>query len=165
MMNNVHKVRHTGNFGRNISLLTFKGGIVLNIWIILGITYIVISLTFMSLVEANKIKPSKVSRIFYSDDESFIKSWKKTKEKGILIYTIKNGAMYTAVYGIIEFIITPKDDNSIMYWREHWREDILLLVVTVVFCSLIISLVRWGVEQHRYSKLKEKVENDNTKNV
>lgn len=135
------------------------------IWIILGIVYIVISLTFKSLIEANKINPSKVSRIFYSDDESFIKSWKKTKEKGILMYTIKNGAMFTAVYGIIGFIFTQKNYISIMYWREHWREDILLLVVLVVFYSLTTSLVRWGVEKHRYNKLKEKVENDNMKNV
>lgn len=131
------------------------------IWIILGIAYIVISLTFTSLIKANKIKPSKVSRIFCSDDENFIKSWKKTKEKGILMYTIKNGAMYTAVYGIIGFMSTQKNDISIRYWRE----DILLLVVIVFFGGLIISLTRWGIETHRYNKLKEELENDNIKTV
>jgi uncharacterized membrane protein len=102
--------------------------------------YLVISLTFWFLVKANKIKLSKVSRLFYYDDESFIKSWKKTKEKGILMNNIKNVILFTASYGIIEFINFSKDNNSIMYWREH----ILLLVVTVVIFGLLSSLIRWG---------------------
>ncbi len=136
----------------------------MTIWIILGITilfiFLVISLTFWFLVKANKIKPSKISRLFYYDDESFIKSWDKTKEKGILMYNIKNVVMFTAFYGIIEFINFSKDNNSIMYWREH----ILLLVVTVVIFALLSSPIRYGVEQDRYSKLKEKVKNNNIKN-
>lgn len=133
----------------------------MTIWIILGITILVINLTFLYLIKGNKIKPSKVSRIFYYDDESFIKSWEKTKEKGILMYNIKNVIMLTAFYGIIGFINFSKDDNSIMYWREH----ILLLVVTVVIFGFLSSLIRWGIEQDRYSKLKEKVKNDNIKNI
>jgi len=66
----------------------------LTVWIILGFTLpvviLVISLTFLFLVKANKIKPSKVSRMFYIDDESFIKSWEKAKEKGRLMYNIKS---------------------------------------------------------------------------
>ncbi|MCJ7688557.1 MAG: hypothetical protein MUO60_04465 [Clostridiaceae bacterium] len=133
----------------------------MTIWIILGIAIIVISLTFGFLIKANKIKPSKVSRIFYYDDESFIKSWKKTKEKGALMYNIKNVIMFTAFYGIIGFINFSKDDNSIMYWREH----ILLLVVTVVIFSFLTSLIKGGIDHDRYSKLKGKVKNDNKKNV
>ncbi|MBK5241924.1 hypothetical protein [Clostridium sp.] len=133
----------------------------MTIWIILGITILfvilVISLTFWFLVKANKIKPSKVSRLFYYDDESFIKSWEKTKEKGILLYNIKNVIMFTVSYGIIGFFNFSKDNNSIIYWREH----ILLLVVTVVIFGFLSSLIRWGVEQDRYSKLKEKVKNNN----
>lgn len=113
------------------------------------------------LVTTNRIKPNKVTRLFYYDkiksNESFIKSWEKTKEKGILIYNIKTVIMFTTVYGIIGLIYFSKDNNSIMYGREH----IPLLVITFVFFSLITSLVIWGIKQDRYSKLKEKVENDN----
>ncbi|MGH4118952.1 hypothetical protein [Clostridium sp.] len=136
----------------------------MTIWIILGITllfiFLVVSLIFWFLVKANKIKPSKISRLFYYDDENFIKSWEKIKEKGILMHNIKNVVMFTAFYGIIGFINFSKDNNSIMYWREH----ILLLVVTVVIFALLSSLISWGIEQDRYSKLKEKVKNDNIKN-
>jgi hypothetical protein len=114
-----------------------------------------------NVFKANKIKPSKVSRLFYYDDESFIKSWEKTKEKGILIYNIKNVIMFTVSYGIIGFFNFSKDNNSIMYWSEH----ILLLVVTVVLFGLLSSIIRWGIETDRYSKLKEKMKNDNIKNI
>lgn len=79
-----------------ISLYNYLGGI--NIGINMGIVKIgvsvfvaiaVTSLTFQYLVTTKKIKISKISKIFYDDDESFIKSWKKTQEKGMLKYIIK----------------------------------------------------------------------------
>lgn len=100
-----------------------------------------------------------LTKFFYSDDESFIKSWERTKEKGILTYNIKHGPMYTAGYGISILIIFSKDNNSIMYGREH----ILLLVIVIIIFSLLSSLIGWGIAKDRYSKLKEKVKNDNIK--
>jgi hypothetical protein len=69
--------------------------------------------------------------------------------------------MFTVSYGIIGFFNFSKDNNSIMYWSEH----ILLLVVTVVLFGLLSSIIRWGIETDRYSKLKEKMKNDNIKNI
>lgn len=128
--------------------------------IIAAIVSIVIGLTLWFLVTTNKIKTNKVTNLFYYDDESFIKSWKKTKENGILMYIIKNVIMFTAFYGILILITFSKDNNSITYGYEH----ILPLIIGVVICGLLSSLIRWGVEQDRYSKLKEKVENLNVKN-
>ena len=48
------------------------------------VAFVVTSLIFRYLVTANKIKISKISKIFYEDDESFIESWGKTREKGML---------------------------------------------------------------------------------
>lgn len=137
----------------------------MTICIILGITLsiiiLVISLTFLFLIKANKIKPSKVSRIFYIDDESFIKSWEKAKEKGRLMYDIKSFIMYTVFNGILVLIILTKDNNSVMYVREH----ILSLLILISVFSLLSTLIRWGIGQDRYSKLKEKVKNINTRNI
>lgn len=126
---------------------------IVKIGVIVTIASLVISLTFMFLVTTNKIKTSKITRLFYYDDDNFIKSWEKVKEKGILKYNIKNVIMFTTFYGIIGFANFSRDNNSIMYWREH----ILLLVVTVVIFALLSSLIIWGIEQERYNKLKEKV--------
>jgi hypothetical protein len=134
---------------------------IVKIAVIVLIVIGVITLTFWFLITKNKIKPNKVTKLFYYDDDSFIKSWESIKEKGILVHNIKNVIMFTVWFGIIGFINFSKDNNSKMYWREH----ILSMVVTVVIFSLLSSLIRWGIEQGRYNKLKEKVKNDNIKNI
>lgn len=45
------------------------------------IIYLVTSLLFKNLIKSNKIKSSKVSRIFYIDDEKFIENWEKNRKK------------------------------------------------------------------------------------
>ncbi|MFT5875132.1 MAG: hypothetical protein ACI8WT_004113 [Clostridium sp.] len=114
---------------------------------------IIMCAIFEFLITTNEIKPNKLTKLFYSDDESFIKFWKKTKEKGILMYTIKNGTMYTSVYGMLILIILSEDNNSIMYGREH----IPLLGITIIIFSLLSSIIGWGIGRYRYNKLKEKV--------
>lgn len=65
-----------------------SGGIVMVAWekllgfVLIPVISSLISPVFEFLIKRNKIKPNKVSRIFYEDDESFIKSWKKIKEIG-----------------------------------------------------------------------------------
>lgn len=49
----------------------------IKILVILLIIYICTGLLFKYLIKSNKIKSSKVSRIFYTDDEKFIKYWEK----------------------------------------------------------------------------------------
>jgi hypothetical protein len=112
----------------------------------------VMSIIFWFLVTENKIKPNKLTKLFYYDDESFIKSWAITKEKGMLMHNIKNVIWFTATNGVIVSTIILKDNNSRMYGREH----ILLLVITTIITGLITSLIKWGIEHDRYSKLKEK---------
>ncbi|MCB2340229.1 hypothetical protein [Clostridium estertheticum] len=108
-----------------------------------------------------EMKPNKLTRLFYCDDEIFIKYWKKRKEKGILMNNLKTIIIFTAWYGIMVLFFFLKDNNSIMYRREH----ILLLVTTTIIFALISSLISWGQEHHRYIKLKEKVKNENIKNL
>lgn len=54
------------------------------------IIYLVTSLLFKNLIKSNKIKSSKVSRIFYIDDEKFIENWKKNRKKGKFMYVLYN---------------------------------------------------------------------------
>ena len=111
---------------------------------------IIMTETFRFLITSNEIKPNKLTKLFYSDDESFIKSWEIAKGKGMLISNFKNVILFTAWYGIMGFVTFSKDNYSIMYAHEH----ILLLVITIIIFGLISSLSTWGAKKNRYRKLK-----------
>lgn len=49
--------------------LGFSRFFVLKVLIVLVIALFIISLIFRYLIKSNKIKPSKLSRLFYMDDE------------------------------------------------------------------------------------------------
>ncbi|WPC43839.1 hypothetical protein [Clostridium sp. JS66] len=52
-------------------------GFVLLAIIAISLPISVTSLAFKYLIKKNIIRPSKISRIFYNNDENFIISWKK----------------------------------------------------------------------------------------
>jgi len=124
---------------------------------------IVISLICQYLVTTNKIKVSKISKIFYTDDESFIKSWGKTQERGLIKYIIINIISYTVIMGILGIVIILCQRNGYGYeLRQQQLLDYLLMgVVLGAYNSL-----GWVKNKNRYNRLKEedKVKSDNIKN-
>lgn len=125
----------------------------MNIGIIIFLSLFGISLTFQIFIRKNIIKPSKISRIFYQDDERFINSWRKTQEKGILRYVINNIIFMTVTMGIIGIISTVyKPQNQTLF--EYLSIGVIL--------GLVISIL-WGDNQNRYNRLKENINNDNKK--
>ena len=135
--------------------LGFNMGI-LKILVIFLVAILVIGLIFQYLIKTNKIKPSKVSRLFHNDDESFIQSWKKIKEKGMLKYTIKNSISYTIMMGIIGIVFIL--NKLSMYGYEQSQTVYVALIVGAIL-GLMNSLIGWGINSDRYSRLKEKAEN------
>lgn len=129
-----------------------------DIGFIVLLAFVVISLIFRCLIRKNVIKPSKISRIFYQDDESFINYWRKTQEKGILKYIIKNIIYMTITFGIIDSVI-------ILYKPQR---QILTLFNYLLICVIsgLIGYVSWGDNQNKYNQLKEKenMENYNINN-
>ena len=83
------------------------------------VAFIVISLICQYLcqylINTNKIKASKISKIFYSDDESFIKSWGKTQERGFIKYIIISIISYTVITGILGIVIILCQRNEYGY--------------------------------------------------
>lgn len=132
-------------------------GIVLLAIGITSFTFIVISRTFQCLIRKNIIKPSKISKIFYHDDEMFINSWRKTQEEGILKFIIKN-----AIAVIVMVVIIGKITN--LYRTQS--ETLFGYLLTGVISSLIIIPILWSENQNKYNKLKEKrnIEDDNINN-
>ncbi|WPC39659.1 hypothetical protein [Clostridium sp. JS66] len=122
-------------------------GIVLFVIVLISITIVVILITFKYLIKKNIIKPSKISRIFYNDDEIFIDSWKKTQEKGILKYMIKNVIIETIAIGILGKVI-------ILYKPE--MGSLFVYLLTGIIAGLMLTSIYWSENQNRYNQLKEK---------
>jgi len=106
--------------------------------------------TLKFLIKKSKIKPNKVSKIFYEDDKSFIKSWKKISEKGMLRYTIKSTTITTAILTILfTFLILNK------FSMHEYEQQLFVILRMCVLLGLFSSLLRWCVNSFRYSELKD----------
>lgn len=106
------------------------------------------SLTLRCLIKKNIIKPSKISRIFYQDDESFINSWEKTQEKGLLKYIIKNiifATVMTGIMGIVSILYKPQGMTMFFYLSMG------------VIGGLVFS-ISWDDNKNKYNRLKENME-------
>ena len=120
-----------------------------DIWnfIIIGVV-VAANLIFRFLISANIIKPSKISKIFYEDDESFIKYWGKTQEKGLLRFIIKNVIFWTIVVCVI--ILISKLIRHGLWQYQTWLETF----GSGIMFGLIDSLV-WMKNEDRYNKLEQ----------
>ena len=105
------------------------------------------------LISTNKIKSSKVSRFFYDNDENFIKSWKRTEEKGFLRYTLNNIILSTAVMGIMSIFFLLNKRSMFGYEQSQTLRAVLL---TGVIFGLIVSPIEWMRNEFRDRRLKEK---------
>lgn len=103
------------------------------------------SLIFRFLIKKNIIKPNKISGIFYQDDESFINSWRKTQEKGILKYIIKNVILMTVMTGILGTV-------SILYKPQGMTMFFYLSMGPIVG---LVRSISWSDNQNKYNQLKE----------
>lgn len=116
---------------------------IIQILVIFIIVYFATILLFRYLVKSNKIKPSKVSRIFYADDEKFIKDWKKSRKKHKLKYVLYNFIINSIVI-LITFIMCSVFVGG----------DLNLGIL----CGLLIGDIfvlpyKWNVNEEKYYKL------------
>ncbi len=132
------------------------------ITIIVIVACIVIALIFQYLIIIKKLKPNKLSKLFYEDNESFIISWEKTREKGMLKHTLKNTIIAIVLMGIIGMFLIL--NNRSMYGYDQSQTLFVSLSVGVIL-GLINSLTGWVIRQNRYRELKRKVDSDNMNNT
>jgi amino acid transporter len=134
---------------------------VLRIWVVF-LVVVVINLTFQYLIKTNRMKPSKASRLFYNDDERFIKSWKKTQEKGVLKYIIGNIIFCTAAMGIMGIVFIL---NKLSLYGYEGSQTLVVALSMGAVLGLITSLIGWGTNHDRYSRLKQKKGNNNNRHT
>jgi uncharacterized ion transporter superfamily protein YfcC len=115
--------------------------------IILVIAIIAISFIFQYLIHIEKIKPTKLSRLFYEDDDSFTISWKKQQQKGISNYVMKNTIIITVINSMSSVV-------SIFYKRYEYTQVLIGTLIMGVVFGLLISLFVWNRNQDRFNRLK-----------
>ena len=116
---------------------------IIQVLVIFIVLFFDLILLFRYLVKSNKIKPSKVSRVFYTDDEKFIKDWEKNRKKHKLKYVL-----YYFIINSIVILVT-----SIIYSLLAGNDFNL-----GVFCGLLIGNMiglpfRWNINEERYYNL------------
>ncbi|MGK0469513.1 hypothetical protein, partial [Clostridium sp.] len=89
---------------------------------------------------------------FYVDHENFIKSWKRSQEKGMLMYILKNIIISTAIMVIIGIIFLL---NKISMYGCEQNQTLFVALSEGVMFGLLFSL-RWGKNNEKYNQLIEK---------
>lgn len=120
---------------------------ILKILVIFLIIYLVTSLLFKYLIKSNKIKSSKVSRIFYTDDEKFIRIWEKSRKKGKFLYVLYNLILNSIILLAI----------SIIYSVVIGSFNKLTIPSYLFFGQLIGNIIglpfRWNLNEVKYDEL------------
>lgn len=122
--------------------------------IYLAVLNLILGCILKYLVKRNKIRPSKISIIFYYDDESLINSWGKIKDKGMLKYIIRFSIYCTIYMGIAGIVF--KLNNRNMFGFEQNQAIFIALIIGLIM-GVITGLMRWHEFNNRYIKLKEKL--------
>ncbi len=94
----------------------------------------------MYLIKRNKMKPNKVSRLFYEDDEDFINSYKKMVEKGMLKYMIENIIFLSIVVGILGVFYYYK---NISFLGLEQNKTIVAALAFGAAYGVINTLIDW----------------------
>lgn len=136
--------------------VVMRESILLRSTIILVIVILVINAILKYLITKNKIKANKVSKIFYKDDKTFIKSFEIAKERGKI-----GRVMYVFEDSISCFIIMACYFGA--YYSKGYILTWFILLITYAILILLFAPSRWNAAQEKYHKLKEKEKmgNDN----
>lgn len=125
-------------------------------WIILALS-IVLYFTLQYLIKSKKMKPSKLTRIFYEDDDNFIKRWEKERKKNKFIFFITTIGKFYSIY-IIGFLLISGGDLSFILQKWH------VFLGALTGC-IIGAPIGWAISEDKYIRLIESnsTNNDNLK--
>lgn len=128
------------------------------IWVFFGV-YLILHSIFQSKITKNKMKPNIVSRVFYKDDTSFIKSWKKTKERGILQWSIKGAICSLLFFGTYFWLLSTASFNIINDFKEN-KAIWLVMSIILIFFTVATAEMRWNKWEDKYNTLMGETPSD-----
>lgn len=126
---------------------------ILKIIVTLFSVYVVIAMIFQFSIITKKLKPNKLTRLFYNDDEIFSKAWKRIKKKGILKYVLKNTIIMTVMMGILGILSLLTKQSLYGEAQSQIMSNALLMGVIL---GILFSLMLWFFGNDRFNGLKQK---------
>lgn len=90
----------------------------MKIFSIILILYTIVYVILHYLIKSKIIKPSRLTRIIYEDDEQFIKRWSKEREKSKFIYFVTTISKFYLLYAILMLILLGFDFSLII---DKWH--------------------------------------------
>lgn len=128
--------------------LGFSKATVNKVLIVLVIAFITMSFIFRYLIKSNKIKPSKISGIFYQDDEQYVKSWNKERNKGKT-----KSIFYTDVILSITIWSTSIAVILVMDGNFSRLKNTLPVFYGLLIGNTIGNLLSWNKNEEKYKQL------------
>ncbi len=128
--------------------LGFSEAIILKTMMIFVIALFIISLIFQYLIKSNKIKPGKISRLFYMDNEKFIKYWEKKRKKGKLKFVLYCDVIISIVIWFTTLIIIVGTDGDFSKLENALPAFYGSLIGTTMGCHL-----GFNKNENRYDQL------------
>lgn len=124
----------------------------MKIFSIILILYAIVCFILNYLIKSNRIKPSKLTRIIYEDDEQFIKRWSKEREKSKFIYFITTISKFYLIYAILMLVLLGFDLSLI---TDKWH-----IFLGTLMGYTIGSLFSREVREDKYIRLIENINMD-----
>lgn len=133
--------------------LGFSRFFVLKVLIVLVIALFIISLIFRYLIKSNKIKPSKLSRLFYMDDEQYVKYWEKERRKGKVKFVLYMDVILSITIWIASIVVIAATDGDFSKLKNT-----LPIFYGYLIGSTIGHPLRWNINEERYKELTKNME-------
>lgn len=133
--------------------LGFSRVFVLKVLIVLVIAFFIISFIFRYLVKSNKIKPGKLSKLFYMDDEQYVKYWEKERRKGKIKFVLYMDVIISiTIWGAAIVVIASTDGDF------SKLKSTLPIFYGYLIGSTIGQPLRWNINEERYKELTKNME-------
>jgi hypothetical protein len=133
--------------------LGFSNASVQKVLIVLVIAFITMSFIFRYLIKSNRIKPSKISGIFYMDDEQYVKSWKKERSKGKLKSVLYTDVIMGITIWVTSIVVIAATDGDFSR-----LENTLPVFYGLITGNTIGNLLSWNKNEEKYKELTRNLE-------
>jgi hypothetical protein len=133
--------------------LCLDKAVIFKLIILFIIAGFIISCVFRFLIKSNKIKPSKISRLFYMDDEGFVKYWDKKRSKGKIKFVLYDDVIISIVIWVTSLSVIVLTDGDL-----NKLEKTLPVFWGYLIGTTIGSLLRWNKNEKKSIKLTKNIE-------
>lgn len=133
--------------------LGLNKAVIFKLIILFIIAVFIISRVFRYLIKSNKIQPSKISRIFYMDDEGFVKYWDKKRSKGKLKSILYDDIIISIVIWVTSLSVIVLTDGNL-----NKLENTLPVFWGYLIGTTIGSHLRWNKNEKKYNELTKNIE-------